>query len=92
LALLASGERFDLIFSDVMMQNMTGIEFYEALLGTNPDLAHRVVFLSGGAVTPKADAFLHSVPNRLIGKPFTVRDLRNTIEEVLRSQLPANPS
>lgn len=77
------GESFDLILSDVMMPGMSGLDFYEALLGRDPDLARRVVFLSGGAVTESAEAFLRSVPNALIAKPFTLATLLQKVEECL---------
>ncbi len=72
------GERFDLIFADITMPFMTGIEFYETLLSSNRELARRVVFISGGAVTAKVEDFLRSVPNRRIEKPFEVVNLRET--------------
>jgi FixJ family two-component response regulator len=69
-----------------MMPTMTGIEFYEALLAQNPDLARRVVFMSGGAITARVDAFLKSVPNLRIDKPFKIATLRDTIQQLLAAQ------
>lgn len=87
LGMIERGETFDLIFSDVMMPMMTGIEFYETLLAGNLELARRVVFLSGGAVTAKVENFLRSVPNLRIEKPFEVVNLRETVQRLLASQL-----
>jgi two-component system cell cycle sensor histidine kinase/response regulator CckA len=86
LSMIESGERFDIILCDLMMPTMTGIEFYETLLAQNPDLAPRVVFISGGAITAKVDAFLQSVPNLRIEKPFKIATLRNTIQQLLAAQ------
>jgi two-component system cell cycle sensor histidine kinase/response regulator CckA len=83
LAFIEAGERFDLVLSDVVMPRMTGIEFYEVLLEKAPDLARRVVFLSGGAITAKVDDFLRSVPNLRIEKPFEVASLLGTIQRLL---------
>jgi len=66
-----------------MMPMMTGIEFYEVLLGRNPELARRVVFLSGGAVTAKTEAFLASVPNLRMEKPFEVGNMLETVQVLL---------
>jgi signal transduction histidine kinase len=85
-SMIESGERFDIILCDLMMPTMTGIEFYETLLAQNPDLARRVVFMSGGAVTAKVDAFLVSVPNRRLEKPFKIAVLRDTIQQLLAAQ------
>jgi CheY-like chemotaxis protein len=94
--MIESGERFDIILCDLMMPTMTGIEFYETLLAQNPDLARRVVFISGGAITGKVDAFLQSVPNLRIEKPFKIATLRNTIQQLLAAQTaeraPTDPS
>jgi two-component system, cell cycle sensor histidine kinase and response regulator CckA len=86
LAFIERGERFDLILSDVLMPMMTGIEFYELLLEVNPDLARRVVFISGGAITAKVEDFLRSVPNLRIEKPFEVVNMLETIQQLLAGE------
>jgi len=86
LSMIESGERFDIILCDLMMPTMTGIEFYETVLARNPDLARRVVFVTGGAITAKIDAFLKSVPSLRIDKPFKIADLRATIQRLLAAQ------
>ena len=83
LARLQRGETFDVIFCDLMMPNMTGVDFYEALLGSCPEMAKRVVFLTGGAVTPRGEQFLATVPNVRVQKPFTVAALRNLVQGLL---------
>jgi len=75
--------RFDIIFCDLMMPSMTGLEFYEALLRAHPDLVQRVVFLTGGSMTSTASEFLHVVPNERVQKPFGVRDLRTMVQRIL---------
>lgn len=69
LARIASGPAFDVIFTDITMPDMTGIELYRLLLAERPELARRVVFLSGGAVTPDTRTFLASIPNAHLEKP-----------------------
>jgi two-component system, cell cycle sensor histidine kinase and response regulator CckA len=86
LQLLRAGQRFDLIFSDLMMSDMTGMAFYEELLHTHPADAERVVFLTGGATTPEMDDFLCSVRNLCIEKPFDVETIRGTGAAVLGSK------
>jgi len=79
---------FDAIFCDLMMPSMTGIEFYEELLRTHPDLVHRVVFLTGGSMTATASEFLHVVSNQRVQKPFGVRDLRTMVQQILADNEP----
>ncbi|HEY5949300.1 MAG TPA: ATP-binding protein [Kofleriaceae bacterium] len=69
LARLRNDARFDLILCDVMMPEVSGMDFYGQLA---PELRGRIVFLSGGAFTARAQSFLDSVPNRRLAKPFDV--------------------
>jgi len=82
---LASGERYDLIFCDLMMPDMTGMDFYEELVRRSSAQAERVIFLTGGAFTPRAREFLDHVPNQHIDKPFNMRNLRALVRDLLRS-------
>jgi PAS domain S-box-containing protein len=84
LALLASGRRFDVIFSDVMMPEMSGMELHAELARRDPALAARVVFVSGGAFTPAANAFLDGVANPRIEKPFDPTAVRELVQRLLR--------
>jgi two-component system cell cycle sensor histidine kinase/response regulator CckA len=83
LALLDSGRPFDLIVSDVMMPEMSGIDFYEVLCARYPEDARRVVFVTGGALGKHVGSFLGSVPNVRLEKPFAAADLRRAIEQAL---------
>jgi PAS domain S-box-containing protein len=78
-----AGERFDVILSDVMMPDVNGIDLYEALLRIAPDQAGRTVFMTGGAFTPRASAFLEGVTNPRVDKPFDAATLRAIVTQVL---------
>jgi CheY-like chemotaxis protein len=84
LARLRAGERFDIIVCDLMMPQMTGMDFHEALERELPEQLQRIVFLTGGAFTAKARAFLERVKNLRIDKPFEVAALRALVAERLR--------
>jgi signal transduction histidine kinase len=83
LALLDAGKPFDLIVSDVMMPEMSGIDFYEVLCARYPEDARRVIFVTGGALGHHVGSFLGSVPNMRLEKPFAAADLRRVIEQAL---------
>jgi two-component system cell cycle sensor histidine kinase/response regulator CckA len=85
LAMLARGEHFDVILSDMSMPNMTGIEFHVALNAQDERLAQRVIFMSGGAVTPQAAEFLRGLKERYIAKPFKGAELRKAVQKALAS-------
>jgi CheY-like chemotaxis protein len=80
-----SGETFDVIFCDMMMPNMSGVDVYEAVHSANPAQASKVVFLTGGASSPKASEFLARVENPVVDKPFFVDKLRAVIARVVGS-------
>jgi PAS domain S-box-containing protein len=67
---ISAGERFDLILCDMMMPLMTGMEFYTRLSAAAPQQADRIVFMTGGAFTPRAREFLARLPNLRLEKPF----------------------
>jgi len=47
-----------------------------------------MVFLSGGAFTPRAERFLLEMGDRLLDKPFDVGQLRTAVHARLNSMVP----
>ena len=80
---LRAGERFDLILCDVMMPEVTGVAFHEQLSRELPDLAGQVVFMTGGAFTAPAHAFLDQVTNHRMDKPLDLPRVRALLHERL---------
>ncbi|MEZ5419776.1 MAG: response regulator [Vicinamibacterales bacterium] len=83
LALLDRGERFDVLLVDVTMPHMSGVAFYQAVRERHPELAPRVIFMSGGVFEPEVEGVLARLPNRRIEKPFHGVALRSLVGEVL---------
>ncbi|MEO8178213.1 MAG: ATP-binding protein [Deltaproteobacteria bacterium] len=84
LQLLASGNHFDVILSDLMMPGMSGMEFHAELTRTFPQLVERVVFISGGAFSPNATAFLEQAQIQCIEKPFDARSVLRLVRGFVR--------
>ena len=82
---LRSGSSFDVIFSDLMMPQVTGMELYARICKEFPDQAPRVVFLTGGAFTQAARDFLANVSNRTLEKPIDRHGLLALVSERVRS-------
>ena len=80
---LLGGERFDIVLSDVMMPEMSGVELHRELSRLSPELAARMVFLTGGAFTPYARSFLSEVENPRLEKPFSSEELRGLVQALL---------
>ncbi|HEY1556289.1 MAG TPA: response regulator [Kofleriaceae bacterium] len=84
LDLIEAGQRFDVILCDVMMPNITGMDFHTTVRALEPALAERIVFVTGGAFTQTAREFLDRVSNRRIEKPFDLKALRALVNEMIR--------
>lgn len=52
LALVDRGPTVDVVVSDVLMPEMSGLAFYDELITRAPGLAGRVIFLTGAAKDP----------------------------------------
>ena len=81
---LLGGARYDLILCDLMMPEMTGMELHAALVRHDPAQAARMLFLTGGAFTGAARAFLDRVPNVRLEKPFNAAELCGLVRSQLR--------
>jgi nitrogen-specific signal transduction histidine kinase/CheY-like chemotaxis protein len=86
LKLLLSEEPFDVIFCDVIMPQMSGIDLYRSLRAERPGLERRIVFMSGGAFTSSTAEFLASVDNRRVEKPFNVALIEKIVRDMMRSR------
>lgn len=78
--ILEQDATFDVVLCDLMMPDMNGIDFFEWLSGALPELAPRVVFMTGGVFTPKTERFLRGCSNEVLAKPFR----RGTLEQVVK--------
>ena len=74
LSLLAR-EQFDVVLCDVTMPNVSGRQVYETVLAGNAELAKRIVFLTGGALSDELEEFLAGLSNVVVHKPFSVDKL-----------------
>ncbi|HXX66356.1 MAG TPA: ATP-binding protein [Polyangiaceae bacterium] len=71
--------RYDVVLCDLMMPLMTGMDLYAEVVRRAPKLAGRLVFMTGGAFTARAKAFLESVANPCLEKPLDTSKLRSLI-------------
>jgi nitrogen-specific signal transduction histidine kinase len=67
---ILTGTDIDLVFCDLMMKGMSGMELHAQLLEQDPALLHKIVFMTGGACSPSARQFVLEHPARIVEKPF----------------------
>lgn len=72
LRLLLGKPEFDVVFCDLVMPEISGIDLYHSLERARSPHVDRIIFMTGGVFTPEAERFLASVPNLRIEKPFSL--------------------
>jgi signal transduction histidine kinase/CheY-like chemotaxis protein len=82
--LKSDGDEIDLVYCDLMMTKMTGMELADALSTSAPFQLKKLVFMTGGAFTPTALAFLQRHSEQCVEKPFDI--LKETSRRMNRSR------
>ncbi len=83
LARIEAGERFDVVLSDLIMPRMTGMELHDAIARIAPEVAERMLFVTGGAFTPNALGFVSTRADRVLEKPLAPEALRAAVSAAL---------
>jgi PAS domain S-box-containing protein len=78
-----SRNHYDLILSDLCMPGVDGEQLYRKVKILNPDLAARIIFVTGDTVSPKSRSFLEWTGNRWFSKPFNIRELEEVVANFL---------
>jgi CheY-like chemotaxis protein len=79
LSIMDGGADFDVVLCDVVMPGLSGPQVYEAVRKRHPRLVDRFVFVTGGALHEKSRAFLDSIKNPVLYKPFELAALRELV-------------
>ena len=83
-ALARVGERpYDLVVCDLKMPRLDGMSFYRAIAVTSPELARRVIFVTGDVAGTDAERFLAQSGCRWLAKPFRLGDLLRAARDAL---------
>ena len=61
------------------MPGVDGRELYQLITGFSPDLAKKVVFITGDTARPETVEFLDSIENPVLTKPFTIEEIRGLL-------------
>ena len=77
-------DAFDLIICDMMMPRMGGEMFYWAVTRVRPATAQRFIFFTGHRNNPTIEFFFKRVNATVLIKPFKLKALDSTMDDVLR--------
>ncbi len=80
---LAREERPDLVISDIMMPNVSGIELVQALKGDEATAAIPVILLSAKAQSADVKAGLEAGADDYVTKPFEPLELVDRVQALL---------
>lgn len=76
-------ETFDLVLTDVKMPGMSGFELHQQIKQRDPDLATRLVFVSGDTMSAATQARIAQSGNPYIAKPFAIERLETLVRALL---------
>jgi signal transduction histidine kinase len=81
--LLDAGQTFDVVLCDLMMPNIGGREVFDAFARW-PAMLPALIFMTGGAFSDGATAFLEQAHRPVIYKPFTPTELEALVDTHLK--------
>ncbi len=90
-AILELDQAFDLIVLDLMMPQVSGMDLHRWLADTYPELADRVIFVTGGVFTPGARDYLAKVDNMRFEKPLDTSTFRKIVRKRIAGRGSAPP-
>jgi CheY-like chemotaxis protein len=72
LDILLTDDRLDLAYCDVVMKDFTGVDLYEALQQASAERLSKVVFMTGGAFSGRAELLYEQCREACVQKPFDI--------------------
>ncbi len=85
---LESGS-FDVIVSDIRMPGLSGMDLFEWLKTNRPAMARRILYTTGDAFDAKTREFLEASQVPYLGKPFDLKQLKQSLERLLETPVEA---
>jgi DNA-binding NtrC family response regulator len=78
-------EEVDVILCDMMMPNMAGDMFYQAIERTKPHLCRRFIVITGHEGHPKVEAFIKRTKTVVLYKPVNMAKLMGYLNLAVKS-------
>jgi two-component system NtrC family sensor kinase len=74
---------YDVVICDLKMPRVDGMTLYRAIAAGTPELARRVIFVTGDVAGTDAERFLEESGCRWLAKPFRLSELLRAVRETL---------
>jgi len=83
LKLLLADPGYDIVFCDLMMPELSGVDLYQALYLNRPGYELRLVFMTGGAFMPEQASSMVQMKSPVIEKPFDMRRVQSLVRRAV---------
>lgn len=80
---LIEKKNFDLIISDYRMPGLGGKKLYEKLIEIKPEMAKKILFITGEIAEEKSLNFMKKTGIPVIHKPFDINEFINTVNSLV---------
>jgi CheY-like chemotaxis protein len=74
---------YDIILMDIRMPGMSGMELYARAIDKHPELAGKVIFMTGDSSDATTRTFLEHNQLKFLAKPFDIGTLLEKVNELL---------
>jgi signal transduction histidine kinase/ActR/RegA family two-component response regulator len=78
--------RYDLILCDIRMPGLSGPEVYRRLEARDPEMARRIIFITGDIMSAGTRSFLKESGTSYLTKPFDLDELTAKVRAALKDQ------
>jgi two-component system, NtrC family, sensor kinase len=76
---------YDLIVTDFKMPQMSGRDLFNWIKENRPQLASRVIFVTGDTVSMETRSFFEDNNNLYLAKPFKIEEVKEVIQQTLEA-------
>jgi CheY-like chemotaxis protein len=80
---------FDLIVCDIRMPGLSGVDLFDWLKAQRPAMTRRILYTTGDTFDTKTREFLESSQVPYLGKPFDLKQLKQSLERLLETPVEA---
>jgi CheY-like chemotaxis protein len=82
-------QTFDVIVSDIRMPGLSGVDLFDWLKVERPAMTRRILYTTGDSFDAKTREFLEASQVPYLGKPFDLKQLKQSLERLLETPVEA---